>query len=278
MNLEIVKQTEQTKKLANTFSQEEIPHHIEDSKYQIDIELEHYVEEFYSKDIFDENSIYTTSDKLITKIQIIKSRENYLLNHNDAIGFRFFDIIKLNINDEILLGNKRHNETPIIYKGKRFTLEMVNDYLKDKYLKKYMIDYGITNVILCEYENIMIPKENEITYDEYQKSLEKEKSNPKCKITNSFRQDNNMTKHHSNMEKLKFFLIESGVYYNELIQGKNIDEIFRSIFSNFWPDSSYDRALDALAYAYAKIIENKIPIAPVTAHPILVRIKKMKEK
>ena len=55
------------------------------------------------------------------------------------------------------------------------------------------------------------------------------------------------------MHQLKLFLMITGIYYNDIKKGKNIEEIIEKALFDFSSTLSNDTIIEAIIYAYEKL-------------------------
>lgn len=86
------------------------------------------------------------------------------------LGFRFFDIIEVTLNDGEILCGKRKNFSPIFYYGKRLNLNNENEL--GMFWANFMREKGITSVIKCDCGCfISNPDNGNMTIEEYKEEL-----------------------------------------------------------------------------------------------------------
>ena len=80
------------------------------------------------------------------------------------------------------------------------------------------------------------------------------------------------------MHQLKLFLMITGIYYNDIKKGKNIEEIIEKALFDFSPTLSNETIIEAIIYAYEKLKLANVKVSPLNDPKILSKIKEMKKR
>ncbi|MCI8346449.1 MAG: hypothetical protein HFJ12_00685 [Bacilli bacterium] len=117
-----------------------------------------------------------------TSINLVSERDPLLFdddtNRKVMLGFRFFDITEVTLDDGEVLCGKRKNYSPVFYYGKRLGLSDVNEL--GMLSKDFMKEKGITSVMKCDCGCFITnPEKGNPTIEEYKNQLLSNKNSVK---------------------------------------------------------------------------------------------------